>query len=111
VWAGSQVTLKQTEASLTVESGAGTAAATMLIYHLDGTDGPSAPQAAWRGSQLVLTSTSSMSTAAGPVVMQNTTAVLSLESPSTMTVQIVRRGVANENTTVTYVKRPLPPRR
>lgn len=91
-WPASQVTLKHTGASLTVDY-AGTAGTPVsLLYQFDAPEGQGAPRAAWRGAQLVLTSSESIRTADGASVTQETTEVLSLESPSTMTVQVIRRG-------------------
>ena len=66
--------------------------------------------AVWRDQQLVLTTTEPVRAADGTVSSHEIVHVLSLDSPSSMTVQVTRKGEKAESWTVLYQKREGPPR-
>lgn len=65
-------------------------------------------QAAWRDWQLVLTTTEPVRAADGTVTTQETVHVLTLQSPSTMTVEVTRKGAQADRSVVTYQKKEKP---
>jgi len=67
-------------------------------------------RASWRDWQLVLTTTEPVRAADGTVRKQEIVHVLSLNSPSSMKVQVTRSGEKPESWTVVYQKKDGPPR-
>ena len=65
-------------------------------------------QASWRDWQLVLTTTEPVRAADGTVTTQETVQVLTLQSPSTMTVEVTLTGTQTDKRVVTYQKKERP---
>jgi hypothetical protein len=117
LWTGDPVTITQDATTVTIEyiSGSRAHMPVTLVYNLDGSertniDRNSLPEsqarrsrAAWRGAELVLTTITPRLDATGAPDPVETTEVLSLESPSMLSVKMTRHSrVLTDSATVVY---------
>ena len=117
LWTGDPVTITQDATTITIEyiSGSRAHMPVTLVYNLDGSertniDRNSLPEsqarrsrAAWRGAELVLTTITPRLDATGAPDPVETTEVLSLESPSMLSVKMTRHSrVLTDSATAVY---------
>lgn len=117
LWTGDPVTITQDATTITIEYVSGSRAhmPVKLVYNLDGSertniDRNSLPasqartsRAAWRGTELVLTTITPRLDAAGAPDPVETTEALSLESPTSLSVKMTRHSKAlTDSATAVY---------